>query len=613
MLDSSVSRASVECDAMTIQVRLLGAPQILRGEESVQPRGRKSWALLARLLLASRPLGRDELGRLLFSQAADPAATLRWSLADLRRSLGRPDLLKGDPITLQGVGELDADVVRVDSGEMPLADFDGELLAGMEPEDCPEFSMWLTVERHRLRARLEDTLRDAAHRRAATGDWAGAMAIAGRAVRLNPYNEPLQELFVRCLAMSGDRRGALVQVERCTQLFREELGSEPSSALRMAATTHAQPGAAAPGSGRSSITSLLEAGQAAVDAGAVDAGIETLRRSLGDARRLVDPQLGARCALALGGALVHALRGRDEEGAALLHEAVVLARRSDDSKLAAAALRELGYIDVQAGRRRQAGRMLDEAAELAVGDDQALASILGVRGMNLSDFGRYADAAEALHESVDRALVCKRPRQAAWSLSILARVHALRQERGEAMDYVQRAIELVRSERWTAFAPWPQALQAELAMQEGRTSDDEIMESLQGTFALACQVGDPCWEGMAARVMALVASRAGDHGTAGHWIDEALSRCNRVVDRYVWMEAYVMDGRCEVLIQGERREEAALAAAQMAELSARTEQREHLVRALAYQGRTGDATALIQARAVAAEIDNDALRMWLDA
>ena len=54
---------------------------------------------------------------MLFSQAADPARALRWSLADLRRSLGRSDLLKGDPISLPVDPTLDIDVLRLESSE----------------------------------------------------------------------------------------------------------------------------------------------------------------------------------------------------------------------------------------------------------------------------------------------------------------------------------------------------------------------------------------------------------------------------------------------------------------------------------------------------------------
>ncbi|MBW2462234.1 MAG: SARP family transcriptional regulator [Deltaproteobacteria bacterium] len=598
---------------MMVRVRLLGAPHIAHNAEESQPRGRKSWALLARLALSSRPLARTELSRMLFSEAADPARALRWSLADLRRSLGRSDLLKGDPLTLVADPQLEIDVLCIDSGDAPHADLDGELLAGMEPEGCPEFSVWLVTERHGLRARLENTLHDAAHRRAATGDWQGALVLAGRAVRLNPLDEPLQELLVRCLAMTGDRRSARAQVERCKELFEKELGTEPSIALRSAAGASPQLPGSSPAPSRSAIESLLEAGRSAVDAGAADAGIATLRRALAGAKQVADSALGARCATGLGGALVHGIRGRHEEGATLLYEAVVMARRSGQKALAADALRELAYIDVQAGRRRQALRLLDEAADLAVGDDSTMSAILGVRGMSLSDHGRYSAAEETLHESVDRAILCDKHRQAAWSLSILARVHAMRYEHGLATQYLERSLELVQRERWTAFAPFPQALMAEVQMREGRTPGSEIAESLEGTFALACQVGDPCWEGMSARVMALVASRAGDSDGAQRWIDEAETRCGRGVNGYAWMRAYVLDGRCELMIHEERMQEATVAAGRLAELSARTEQYEHLARALAYQGKAGNAIALIQARAVANEVDNEALGSWLSA
>ena len=53
---------------------------------------------------------------------------------------------------------------------------------------------------------------------------------------------------------------------------------------------------------------------------------------------------------ALGMALVHNVRGRDEEGAAALHEALALAEAAGDREAAAKVCRELGFVEVQAGR-----------------------------------------------------------------------------------------------------------------------------------------------------------------------------------------------------------------------------------------------------------------------
>ena len=83
-----------------LTVRLLGKPRLERdGVHVTGPRGHKSWALLARLVRSTDPVSRQTLVDELFSQADDPMAALRWSLAELRRRLGTPEALQGDPLT----------------------------------------------------------------------------------------------------------------------------------------------------------------------------------------------------------------------------------------------------------------------------------------------------------------------------------------------------------------------------------------------------------------------------------------------------------------------------------------------------------------------------------
>ncbi len=82
---------------MTALVRLLGAPRFdTGGAPTPPPRGRKSWRLLAYLLLTEHPPSRQRLAALLFPEADDPLGALRWSLADLRRSLAGMESLGGD-------------------------------------------------------------------------------------------------------------------------------------------------------------------------------------------------------------------------------------------------------------------------------------------------------------------------------------------------------------------------------------------------------------------------------------------------------------------------------------------------------------------------------------
>lgn len=80
---------------MGVEIRLLGRPRSWRDGVEILLRGHKAWLLLAKLLVDDVPASRDRLARMLFVDAADPAAALRWNLSQLRRCL---DLhLDGDP------------------------------------------------------------------------------------------------------------------------------------------------------------------------------------------------------------------------------------------------------------------------------------------------------------------------------------------------------------------------------------------------------------------------------------------------------------------------------------------------------------------------------------
>jgi hypothetical protein len=132
---------------VTRRARLLGRPRIEdEGQPCPPPRGLKSWAVLARVALAGRPVGRRELAGELFGEADDPLGALRWSLADLRRSSGVPGLLCGDPLGL-APGELWVDVRALEDGSLPVEDVGAELLEGIELRNCPGFDTWLLLAR----------------------------------------------------------------------------------------------------------------------------------------------------------------------------------------------------------------------------------------------------------------------------------------------------------------------------------------------------------------------------------------------------------------------------------------------------------------------------------
>ena len=83
-------------------VHLLGRPRIeVDGAPGYRYRSRKSWALLAFLLLGERPPTRSQLASLLFAEADDPLGALRWCLAEIRRALGpAAAVVDGDPVRI---------------------------------------------------------------------------------------------------------------------------------------------------------------------------------------------------------------------------------------------------------------------------------------------------------------------------------------------------------------------------------------------------------------------------------------------------------------------------------------------------------------------------------
>src|SRR5688572_27933129 len=127
---------------MGLDIRLLGSPNVRRdGVTVAPPRGHKVWGLLAYLVLNDQPISRTRAAALLFPDANDPLAALRWNLHELRRLLGTDGRLGGDPITMQlgPAALLDVEVVRSGSWRQAvlIANPAAELLQGLNFHGCP--------------------------------------------------------------------------------------------------------------------------------------------------------------------------------------------------------------------------------------------------------------------------------------------------------------------------------------------------------------------------------------------------------------------------------------------------------------------------------------------
>lgn len=562
-----------------LQVRLLGPPRIETSDGQTRDiPGRQSWAVLARLLLADGPVPRRELSAELFPDAVDPLGSLRWCLASLRRALGSPELFTGDPVLRELPADIAVDVLALDQGTLDLAST-GELLEGMEPSSGPEFSTWLLVARQQVGARVGALLREETIAALSRGQHERSLLLAELAARRSPYDEGAHVLLVKSLALAGDTDAALAHVVAVEELFRRELGCDPSPALRSAARGRV----ALPPLGVAAAavaSTLLESGKAALSAGAVDAGLDCLRQAGAQAESAGDDALWGRCLLELGSALVHAAKGFDDEGSVLLEQAVRLATATGDRATAASAHRERGYAEALAGRRPEADSHVAAGLEIAGEDAQLLAGLHAVAGFNLADWGRFPDALARHELALEHARAAGEQRREAWSLGLGAWALLNAGRADEARVWAAQCLVLAQDLQWRSFTPWPLAVLAEVALLDDRPAAGSAAD-LERAFALSCQLQDPCWEGATGRVLALHHARQGDGEAALRWIVDAGRRAARHADTWVAMVGAILVTEAELRAELGDRTGADRAAREATALAARAQLDALLPRCLA--------------------------------
>jgi DNA-binding SARP family transcriptional activator len=599
--------------AERLRLRLLGRPTIEAPDGADRRlRSRKSWALLAYLVLTEIPPTRSRLAALLFAEADDPLRALRWCLAELRRCLGDYGSLEGDPVRLRlrdGV-EVDVDLVArapwIEAVAVP--GLGEELLEGIDIQSAPAFESWLLAERRRLAGVAEAVLHEAALGFLARGMLDRARRFAVRAAAMSPLDENHQAMLIRLYRRSGDDDAAERQYAAFRQVLRDELGTTPGPVVESALRERRREARGTPDA--ASVEAVIEAGAAAVSAGAVDAGLGSLRTAVALADDGAPPRLRVRARLVLAEGLIHSIGGLDEEGLAHLHEADRLAVQIGDHDAVAYARAELGYVDYLRARYQRAEQWLTDAAGHAPGSVSLQAKVATYLGSVASDRGNYPQATSELGRALHLARAAGEPRREAYALSMVGRIALLRGNLEAATTDLRRATELAERDHWLFFLPWPQALAGEIHLERGEV--EQAAEQLQQASARAVQLGDPCWEGMATRGLALLAAATGEVDRAFARLADARSACHRYADPYVWLDAYILDALCAL---GRRHDhpETREWAGRLTDLASRTGMRELTVRALHHAAALGEPGASAAARLLAADVDNPALHALLAA
>lgn len=534
-------------DRPSLTIQLLGRPRIIRGAgEEYEFRSRKSWAVLAYLVLGERAPSRTQLAGMLFGEADDPARALRWCLAEIRRGLGDVASIDGDPVRMTLPPDAVVDVDVLVRGVWPdaviLPGLGAELLDGLALRDAGGFETWLISQQRHLAAVSEAVLHEAALGSMSTGDLNAALGYAVRASTMSPLDENHQALLIRLYRLAGDDEAAERQYAACRALFQQELGVRPGPAIDAAFRERIDIRAEAVDD--AAIDALAEAGAAAVSAGSLEAGIASLGTAAGLADRAGEPRRRVTARLALAEALIHGLGGLDEPGLARLYEADEIARTHRLWAAVAEIRAELGYVDFLRARYDRAERWLNDGLAYADGSPSVRAKATTYLGSVASDRGDFERARELLGSAIGLSEAAGQPRLQAFGLAMLGRVALLTGRPMEAETWLTRSIEVAQHDHWLALLPWPQAILGEVKLVQGDLSGAATV--LEQAFARACQLRDPCWEGMSARALALVAEARGDIDQAFAIMIDARIRCNRLADPYVWLEGYILQALCEL-------------------------------------------------------------------
>lgn len=596
---------------MTIEIHLLGRPRLVRtGGQVYQFRSRKSWALLTYLILSERAPSRSEVASLLFAEADDPVRALRWSLSELRRGLGSDGAIDGDPLSLRlaagAVVDVDVVVRGAWTDAVGLPGVDALLLDGMSLQGAAAFDTWLLAAQRRVAAACEAILHEAALRSMSRGALDEALGYAVRAAAMSPLDENHQALVIRLYRLRGDQGAADRQFAAYAQTLAQELDVTPGPAVQAAMREGRYEESEV--TDDATIDAIVEAGSAAISAGARDAGLQSLSSAIRLADSAGKTRVRVTSRLVLAEALIHSFGGLDEQGLAALHEADEVAVAAGLRDAVAQARAELGYVDFLRGRYDRAEFWLSDALKFADGAPSVTAKATIYLGCVESDRANYLAATHLLEEALALARTAGEPRREVYALSMLGRINLLHAQLDAAAEQLDAAITLAEKDHWLAFLPWPQAFRGELQVVRGDVPG--AGDLLRQAFARACLLGDPCWEGISARGLALVAEASGETERAFEIFADATNRCARLADTYVWLNVYILDARCALGLR-HGHPDTRLWVDTMQSLASRTGMKELMVRSLLHGARLGNSGDAATAALLAGDIDNPALHALL--
>ena len=247
--------------------------------------------------------------------------------------------------------------------------------------------------------------------------------------------------------------------------------------------------------------------------------------------------------MTLSGALIHQAGGRGAEVADLLHRALSAEAPDGVSRTAAAAYRELGYLSVQRGVPDRAAGWLDRAMRAArgipgrAGEDPGDPGHAGLGHRALRGRGGGLRRIRAAGPGGRGTAGSRRSARRCWAACICCA--GTWSWRPPALD---RALDWVAAEHWTAFEPFVAGVRGETYLAAGRL--EEAAALIDRSWVMAELAGDHCYMALAAGAEARLFLAHGDLAAAEHWIDRGLEP----KPWYLWYSARLLDTAAEVAI-----------------------------------------------------------------
>jgi ATP/maltotriose-dependent transcriptional regulator MalT/DNA-binding SARP family transcriptional activator len=206
-------------------------------------RSQRSFQILVYLALHPRGVVRDQLletfwpGRQLAAGKRNFHPTLSYLRKVLPAAPAAPLRREGEYYRLDSEYPLTCDAWELDhaleaarnakGAEARLEALERAVLLGAHPFLEGLYGDWADEQQSRMRDRMERVLLQAAEACAAAGDHERALLHFRRAAELDPYRESTRVSVIECLVQLGNRRAALVEVDRMRTMLRDELGVEP--------------------------------------------------------------------------------------------------------------------------------------------------------------------------------------------------------------------------------------------------------------------------------------------------------------------------------------------------------------------------------------------------